>query len=100
MAAAANDATALNQMQPGPHHFAGLRVKPWRHRAHSTIDWAIGTASQCAQLCNGPGLLCNEQEAMQGQQAAAFVFGECFHKWRELTVWVPGHERAPAICNK
>ncbi len=46
MATAANNATTLDQVNPWPHNFAGLWVKPRRHRTHSAIDWAIGAASQ------------------------------------------------------
>ena len=93
MAAATDNPAALDQVQLGLHHFAGFRVEPWRHAADGFIDWAIGAAGQGLQLCNGAGLLCNEQETMQSQQAAAFVLGECFHQWCELSVWVPGHLR-------
>ena len=92
MAAAADNPAALDQMQLGSHHFARFRVKPWRHAADGFIDWAIGAPSQGLQLCDGAGLLCNEQEALKGQEAGSpLIAAECFQKGRQLPVWVPVH---------
>ena len=63
MAATADDASALDQMKLGPHHFTCLSVEPWRHGADCQIDPAIGAASQLLQLRNGSGLLSAKQKA-------------------------------------
>ena len=98
MAAAANDATALDQMQLGSHYFTRFRVEPWRHAADGFIDWAIGAASQRLQLCHGAGLLCNEQEALKGQQARSpLIAAECLQQGRHCPVRMPGHDFTPGI---
>ena len=70
MAAAANDATALYQMQSRTHHLTGFRVEPWGHGADSAIDTAISAAGKSFKLCHCSWLVCNQQKALNSKQAA------------------------------
>ena len=92
MASTTDNSATLDQMQLWSHHFTRFRVEPWRHASNGFIDWAIGATRQGLKLCDGAGLLCDQQEAFKGQEARSpLIAAEYLQEGRQLPVWVPGH---------